>query len=135
MKDGKLVKGFFRSLIGRERRRAERHVLPGLVAYYWDGGPPKPHEVREISLTGLYLLTEERWYPGTVVTMRLQQKECEDTDPELSISVHARAVRWGNDGVGMEILPQTPHFSQNGHDSRNDRDTQKSLKKIVRRLE
>ena len=70
----------------------------------------------------------------TVMTMRLQQTEVKDLGPELSISVHAMAVRCGNDGVGMEFLPHTPSFAQNGH-TRSDRDTQKSLRQIVRRLE
>ncbi len=129
MRYGSLVKRFFQSLWSQNRRRAARHALPGLVAYYWNGGPPKPHEVQDISLTGLYLVTEERWYPGTVVTMRLQQKEGEDKDPELAISIHAKAVRLGTDGVGMEIVPLTPPSSQNGQ-TRGDRDAKICLEKM-----
>ena len=45
-----------RRLVGQERRNAERHPLSRLVAYYWEGGPPLAHGVRNISLTGMYLL-------------------------------------------------------------------------------
>ena len=132
---GRPVRVFLRRLLGHERRRAERHVLPGLVAYYWEGGPPTPHSIREISLTGMYLLTEERWYLGTVLMMRLQQSDSAEIDPEHSIAVHAKAVRHGADGVGMEFLPLTQNFSQNGHDPRGHAGGQKSLKKFVRRVE
>ena len=35
-----------------------------MAAYYWNGAAPKAHTVRDISSTGLYVVTEERWYPG-----------------------------------------------------------------------
>lgn len=130
MSHGETGKSFWRSLLGNERRKAERRVVPGLVAYYWDGGPPTPHAVREISLTGMYLLTVERWYVGTVVVMRLQQMEATDDDPDQSIAVHARAVRWGDDGVGMAFLPQDNNPYQNGNGG-SGRDS-KSIKRFVR---
>jgi hypothetical protein len=109
------VKVIFRRLVGQERRSAERRVVPGLVAYYWDGGPPKPHSIREISLTGMYLVTDERWYPGSVLMMRLQQVGSIEADAELTITVYAKAVRHGIDGVGMTFLPLTPaDFAESG---------------------
>lgn len=130
MKYGGSVKHFWRGLPGGERRKAERRAIPGLVAYYWDGGPPVAHPIREISLTGMYLLTEERWYLGTVVTMRLQQTE----SAENSIAVHAKAVRWGTDGVGMSFLPPEQNPSLKGHDPRGHGETQKSLESFVRQV-
>lgn len=62
----------------------------------------------------MYLLTEERWYLGTVVTMRLQQTESAEADPDPSIAIHAKAVRWGTDGVGMAFLPTGQFPSQDG---------------------
>ncbi len=132
MKDAQQRKGFWRSLLGQERRKAERHIVPGLVAYYWDGGPPVSHPIREISLTGMFLSTEERWYPGTVMMMRLQQEEGVDSDPDRSIMVHAKTVRWGTDGVGMEFLAQGQPFAQNGHGQKSSAADQNSLKKFVR---
>lgn len=130
MIDGAPAKRFWRQLLGKERRKAERRPVPGLVAYFWDGGPPFPHPVREISLTGMYLLTEERWYLGTVVMMRLQQTETPDGDPNHSIAVHARAVRWGEDGVGMAFLPtQNPY--QNGYANYGKATDPKSMKRFV----
>jgi hypothetical protein len=134
VKYGESVKHFWRQLLGKERRKAERLAVPGLVAFYWDGGPPVAHPIREISLTGMYLLTEERWYLGTVVTMRLQQTESAETDPDHSIAVHAKAVRWGTDGVGMSFLPPGQNPSPNGHDPRGHGGNQKSLKGFVRQV-
>jgi hypothetical protein len=87
----------------RDRRRAERHVLPGLVSYYWDGGPPSPRNVREISCTGLFLLTDQRWYPGTLVTMTLQRSASSEGESNHSIVVQTKVVRTDPQGVGLEF--------------------------------
>jgi hypothetical protein len=89
-----------------EQRKAPRDAVPGLAAYYWTGGSPKAHSIRDISSTGLYVVTEERWYPGTLILMTLQESESGTQTVEHSISVHSRAVRWGNDGVGLQFIPQ-----------------------------
>jgi hypothetical protein len=87
-------------------RKAPREPAPGLAAYYWTGAAPEAHSIRDISSTGLYVVTEERWYPGTLVLMTLQQIDGVQESTECSIAVHSRAVRWGNDGVGLQfVLP------------------------------
>ncbi|HEY6764483.1 MAG TPA: hypothetical protein VI386_06905, partial [Candidatus Sulfotelmatobacter sp.] len=48
---------------------------PLLVAYYWDGAAPTSHKIQNISSTGFYLTTKERWLPGTMVTMTLQRTD------------------------------------------------------------
>jgi hypothetical protein len=89
-------------------RRAPREHVPGLAAYYWTGAAPKPHAVRDISSTGLYIVTEERWYPGTLVLMTLQITDGIEETSERAIQVYSRAVRWGSDGVGLQfILPKS----------------------------
>jgi hypothetical protein len=85
-------------------RKAPREPASGLAAYYWTGGAPEPAGIRDISATGLYLVTEERWYPGTLILMTLTRMNCEEAPPERSIAVHSRAVRWGNDGVGVQFV-------------------------------
>ncbi len=77
---------------------------PGLAAYFWNGSAPVPHGVRDISSTGLYVVTEERWYPGTLVLMILQRSDEGEELAERSIRVRSRAVRWGPDGVGLQFL-------------------------------
>jgi hypothetical protein len=78
-----------------------------LAAYYWNGEAPVAHGIRDISSSGLYVVTEERWYPGTLVLMSLQRSDLGEEMAERSIAVQSRAVRWGPDGVGLQfILPE-----------------------------
>jgi len=83
-------------------RHASREVLPGLIAYYFTGGNPVAQEVRDISATGIYIVTDERWYPGTVVRVTLTDRDHPTADRTLT--VNAKAVRWGKDGVGLELV-------------------------------
>ena len=83
-------------------RKAQREALRGLIAYYFTGGTPVAHEVRDISPTGVYIVTDERWYPGTVVRVTLTDRH--DPTADRTITVNATAVRFGNDGVGLEFV-------------------------------
>ena len=83
-------------------RNATREVLPGLIAYYFTGGNPVAQEVRDISATGIYIITNERWYPGTVVRVTLTDRDHPTADRTLT--VNAKAIRWGKDGVGLELV-------------------------------
>jgi hypothetical protein len=105
MKPGK---SWFESLFSNDRREAERSPGPPLLAYYWDGAAPVPHKVRDINLSGMYLLTDRRWYPNTLITMTLMRSDKQAADPERSIVVTTRVVRADNDGVGLAfILPRS----------------------------
>ncbi|HUB29001.1 MAG TPA: hypothetical protein VL967_04860 [Terracidiphilus sp.] len=90
----------------REDRAAPRVTDPGLVAYFFTGGAPRPHEVKNISVTGFYMLTDERWLPGTIIRITLQLVGTTGENPHDTITVHSRVVRWGPDGGGFEfVLP------------------------------
>lgn len=95
-------------------RRAPRDTSPRLAAYYWTGAAPAAHNIRDISTTGMYVVTEERWYPGTLVLMTLQRTEDGEEVSERSISVLSRAVRWGEDGVGLQFILPKNHDPQRG---------------------
>lgn len=95
------MKSWFEELMARNQRRPQRYVAPRIVAYFWDGGPPTPHCIRDVSSTGVYLLTPQRWYPGTLVTMTLQRTEKDQAGVRQSITVQAKVVRSGEDGVGF----------------------------------
>lgn len=104
-KKKKQAKGWFARLLNPEpedARITSRESLPGLIAYYFTGGTPQPHAVRDISVTGMYIVTEERWYPGTIVRVTLTDRHNPTT--ERSITVNAKAVRAGSDGVGFEFV-------------------------------
>jgi c-di-GMP-binding flagellar brake protein YcgR len=102
------MKNWFEELMARNQRRPQRYAAPRLVAYFWDGGTPTAHCIRDISATGMYLLTPQRWYPGTVLTMTLQRTEKDEAGVRQSISVQARVVRSADDGVAFRfMLPKT----------------------------
>jgi hypothetical protein len=96
------------------RRKASRDMLPGLAAYYWTGAAPRAHTIKDISSTGLYVVTEERWYPGTLILMTIQQENGGESRVEHSLAVYSRAVRWGNDGVGLQFILQEVQTNSEG---------------------
>jgi hypothetical protein len=93
-----------------EHRKAPRLKSPPLVAYYWNGAAPMSHEVQNISSVGFYLLTEERWHLGTIITMTLQRAASAPakSGQENHIAVRSKVIRVGEDGVGFAFIPQEP---------------------------
>jgi Flp pilus assembly protein TadG len=81
--------------------------------YYWDGAVPTGHQLRDVSSTGAYLYTSERWYPGTIIRLLLQERHpppiggdtaLATAPAATSASIPARVVRHGSDGVAVEFL-------------------------------
>jgi hypothetical protein len=89
-----------------------------LNAYYWNGANAVPHSVRDISSTGAYIVTDDRWHPGTVLMVTLQSTdEYIDARHPLSISVQLKVVRWGIDGLGLTFLfPNKENVLSDGAD-------------------
>jgi hypothetical protein len=90
-----------------DRRRAARHPGLGLVALTQAAAPSAPWRIKDISATGMYLLTPERWPSGMLVPFTVQRSgDSFESAPE-SIVIQASAVRSGEDGVGFCFaLPQ-----------------------------
>jgi hypothetical protein len=84
---------------------------PLLVAYYWDGAAPMSHTIQNISLTGFYLVTAERWLPGTMVTMTLQRTDIAlgHSGTKTHIAVLSKVVRHDEEGVGFTFVPLDGH--------------------------
>jgi hypothetical protein len=117
-----------------DQRSAPRESLPGLAAYYWTGAAPKAHSIKDISSAGLYVITEERWYPGTLILVTLQADGDGAESAEHSVSVHSRAVRWGNDGVGLQFIPQDAPAVRNGLNPLVNGANQRELEQFLERL-
>jgi hypothetical protein len=129
MKNVRPPRGWLERWWSPDPRKAPREQAPGLAAYYWTGGPPEAHDVRDISSTGLYVVTEERWYPGTLVLMTLQASALGEHVEERTICVHSRAVRWGKDGVGLQFVLQ-----KNTDDPSMGAADRKALDRFLQRL-
>ena len=85
------------------QRRATRYPTPNLVAYYWTGGAPYSYQVGDMSATGLYLLTKDRWAPGTLIQITLQAQTGRFS-ADNSICVLSEVVRWGENGSGFNFI-------------------------------
>jgi Flp pilus assembly protein TadG len=76
-----------------------------MAAYWWDGGTPTARQIRDISATGAFLYTSERWYPGTVLTVTLQEERQDyKGNAASSISLPCKVVRHHPDGVGVHFM-------------------------------
>ena len=111
-----LMGGLSRWLEGErsaDKRRAPRLAEPSLLVYYWDGSVPEGRKIRDISSSGAYIITPERWYIGTIVRLILQgYKTTPQPDGGIvssrSTSIPSRVVRHGPDGIGVEFMFSTP---------------------------
>ncbi|MBS1798686.1 MAG: pilus assembly protein [Acidobacteria bacterium] len=94
-------------LVSSERRKAERSIPYELVVHYWNGDVPTGHSARDISSAGIFLLTEDRWYPGTLVMLSLQRAGASMNDPDRAIMVKGQVIRSDKDGVALALLATT----------------------------
>jgi len=101
---------WFRRLLWTDRRSGMRHKAPHLVVYYSEGGKSEPHALRDVSASGLFMLTEHRWYPGTIIRMTLQNTRLSEKNVQQAITLQARVVRAETDGVGF-AFEQPPRKS------------------------
>ena len=82
---------WMKSILEPDARTEKRHAFAGIVAYYWDGGTPRVFPVLNMGLGGIYLRTDERWYPDTIIKMILQRYPLHATE-KSGPPVRARSV-------------------------------------------
>jgi uncharacterized membrane protein (UPF0127 family) len=128
------LKTWLQNWLSSDRRRAQRHPLPGLVAYYWTGSAPKAYQIADVSSSGFYVLTEERWFPGTMVLMTLQRTDGAGRNLDDSIAIQSRVVRWGNDGLGLAFVPSRAVDPKSGEALRENGADKKTLDRFLERL-
>jgi len=121
--------------LSTDRRGSRRHPLPGLVAYYWTGGAPQAFHIADISGMGLYLLTDERWFPGTMILMTLQRTNTDGDDPDDFISVLTKVIRWGTDGVGLSFVPSNTVDLNSGEPLPESGVGKKALHRFIQRTQ
>lgn len=86
-----------------ERRKSKRREGLALMAYYWEAAAPHPHAVKDISPSGMYVLTDDRWYANTLVTITLARTDLAK-QANRSVRVVGRVVRSGDDGVALTFV-------------------------------
>ena len=88
----------------KDRRECPRISVP-LVAHYWNGGISQAYEVKAVSRVGAYLVTPDRWFPGTILRLSVSRPSASMADGEtVALMVRARIVRIGADGVGIRLV-------------------------------
>jgi hypothetical protein len=106
-----------------ERRSIIRLLVQGLIAYRLDDDEKRVYGVRDVSPTGLYLRTQEKWRPGSVVSLVLQQKSATDEQCEKRVRVDLKAVRCDENGAGFSwVWPEGVEFEawKRVHTKRSD---------------
>lgn len=83
------------------RRIAARQPGLGFAARHWAGETVAVDSIRDISATGVYLVTGERWNPGTPVTLTLHRGGVTGETADEQVTLQARVARTGEDGVGL----------------------------------
>jgi hypothetical protein len=90
-----------------DRRIGRRIPIPELVAYDVSSGVPRAFEVDNVSSSGIYLITEERWPTGSLLSLSMQREGPHETHIDQQIQFQAETVRWGAKGIGLAfILPK-----------------------------
>jgi hypothetical protein len=90
-----------------EKPRAERRSPSGFSARRRNTLNSIPATIRDISSTGLHILTEERWPIGELIPMTIQVERLVEDHSEPQIEVQARVVRHADDGIGLSfVLPE-----------------------------
>ena len=99
------VANFIARLMHVERRRDGRVPAHGVEAFYRTHAEERPVCIKNISATGIYLITAERWPPESNVSVTLRRKGFFGRSGSPQAQMKARVARWGEDGVGLTFVP------------------------------
>ena len=112
-----------------DQRVANRHSMPPLIAYPGVVRSSNEFSVGDISLTGFYMSTDERWILGTEFPITLERTD--EVGAGQTLTLRCTVVRSGKDGVAFTFLqPATKGSSENEKDTR----TRSDLTKIAQFL-
>ncbi len=97
------LKELFTKVRFSERRGDRRSPAGELNVSVGMGPEQKQLRIKDISPTGIYVFTEDRWEPGTSVQVTLHGHTVAGESPRLYVRLQARSVRLGEDGVGLRF--------------------------------
>lgn len=100
---------FVRELAARagflERRKQRRLPAEELDASYPVGSKQKRARVKDVSPSGAYFYTRDRWSPGTSIDVTLLRRLSMYNSPD-SVRLRMKIIRLGSDGVGAVFEPE-----------------------------
>jgi hypothetical protein len=83
-----------------DRRRSSRIRTEALVAHYWTGAVPEPREVRDIGISGAYIIAPDKFYPATLLQIIFEDQSKTDSN----ICICAQVCRKTGDGFCVSFL-------------------------------
>jgi len=89
-----------------ERRRDKRISMRGWACRTYRGPEEQWVGIGDISQTGIYLITNDRWPLGTSIQIILQGRSHPSRDFQPSVRLPARCVRLGENGAGLAFTHQ-----------------------------
>jgi hypothetical protein len=95
-----------------DQRVANRHTMPPVVAYLGTLRSSKLYKIGDISVTGFYMVTNERWISGTGFPVTLERTD--DAAQGQTLTVFSTVVRLGADGVAFTFLPSATEGENSG---------------------
>lgn len=94
-----------------ENRLCARLVQQGMVVYERRDKSSAPMQVRDVSPGGFYVLTKNRWQPGSVISFTLERSGAREDEYQSRVDVQGAVVRSDKDGVGLKwVLPNGVAF-------------------------
>lgn len=106
--EAELERWFLKWFEPPDPRHSRRLAKPPLVAYRWILNTPQAIKIANVSAGGLYLLTDERWSEGNIISMTLQRTDTERGAPDSWIAVDFVVMRRYKDGVAGAFIPSRP---------------------------
>lgn len=90
-----------------ERREDGRISTRDLDVFYSSGSKQKRAKVKDLSITGVYMHTDEDWPPGKCVLLTLERSGFLAHRSGSALRLRAKSVRAGHDGVALTFVPDS----------------------------
>jgi hypothetical protein len=84
-------------------RRDLRFLADELEVVYFTNTQQKRARIKDLSATGLYIFTDDRWVPGTGLPLTLKKWRIQEETPQSALRLRASVVRHGKDGLALEF--------------------------------
>ena len=116
-------------------RSAPPSLLPGMVAYYWNGSAFHAPRPSNAGTWGLYAVIETEWQPATLFVLALQSTAGGQEALEHSIAVQCRGVRRGEESIGLQFMLSESSASRGQHRELLDEPFRKEFDRFLLRLQ